>query len=213
MLRSTTYLTAVIASLMLVACAKTGISSDPVAVVADQPSISQPLAIEVFFPYQKPVDQFTQTSTVSNPSDAVRFQLSHFPRESSPRLQVSINGVTVTTGFSVNADQLIFQPQPAPNAKITVSYDPENPNDVMTTRALIIPGDIDIQSLRVVLNGVLVRLSDLGLALNNDGNYVFDPAMVLFNFDDPYHVYTSKGLDVLILANEVFPAPPPASNP
>ena len=73
----------------------------------------------------------------------------------------------------------------------------------MATNVMIIPGSIDLQSLRVLLNGVLVKLSDLGLSLNEAGNYVFDPAMLLFNYDDPYNLYNSQGLDVHIFGSIV----------
>lgn len=203
MVVSTTRLTAILASFVLVACAKSGITQDQAVLAAETPVVTQDYSSEAFFPYQKPVDQFTQASLVSNPNDAVRFRLSFYPRENAPRMVVTVNGVTVTSGFTVSSNQLIFQPQPAPNAKITASYDPENPNDVMATNVMIIPGSMDLQSLRVLLNGVLVKLSDLGLSMNEAGNYVFDPSMLLFNYDDPYNLYNSQGLDVRIFGSIV----------
>ena len=201
---STSRLTTILASFVFVACAKSGMTQDPVAMASDAPIVMQAYVSEVFFPYQKPVDQFTQAAFVSNPNDPITLTLSYYPREVAPNMTVTVNGVTVaSTSYTINSNHLILQPQPAPNAKITVTYDVENPNDVMKTNTITIPGSIDLPSLRVSLNGVLVQLSDLRLAMDAGGNYIFDPAKLLFNYDNPYNIYASRGVDVQINGNVV----------
>lgn len=201
---STSSLTTILASFVFVACAKPGMTQDQVAMASDAPIVMQAYTSEVFFPYQKPVDQFTQGTFVSNPNDPVTLTLSYYPREVAPNMTVTVNGVSVaSTSYTINSNHLILQTQPAPNAKITVTYDVENPNDVMKTNAIIIPGSIDLPSLRVSLNGVLVQLSDLRLAMDAGGNYIFDPAKLLFNYDNPYNIYASRGVDVQINGNVV----------
>jgi hypothetical protein len=198
MICSTTRLTLILAVVGLVACAKKGITQDPVASL-DYPSLTQSYSSDLFFPYQQPVDTFTQPALISNPNDAARFHLSYAPRDPNPNLKVTVNGVLTTAGVSLDNQNLVIQPQPPPSAQVVVSYDVQNPNDVMRTQLVLIPVSVDLQTLRVALNQNVVSFNALHLAVDSTGEYyVFDPSMVLFNYDDPYQVYALKGLDVFI---------------
>lgn len=208
MICSTTRLTLILLSVALVACAKQGVSQDPVSSL-DIPSVTKSFSSDIFFPYAPQTDTFTQASLVSNPSDAARFYLTYSPRQNNPNAKVSVNGVQVTSGFTITTGQIVFQPQPAPNAKIIVTYDVENPNDVMQTQPILIPVTMDLQTLRVALNATVVQFSDLHLSVDMTGNYyVFDPSALLFDYDDPYHVYDNKGLDVFVSGDTVSSGSP-----
>jgi hypothetical protein len=203
---STSGLTTLTVSLLLLACAKSGISQDLPVASSGGSALVQDFSSTVDFPYQRPTDEFDQASIIANPNDATRFALRYYPRAYDPRLVVTVNGVLVTSGYSLSSNQLIFQPQPPPLAHITVTYDPENPNDVMTTHRLLIPGSMNLLSLQVLMNGIPVRLTDLRLSLNEQGDYVFDPSLLLFDYDDPYQIYSHQGLHVQVLGQLLEPA-------
>ncbi len=133
-----------------------------------------------------------------------KFRLSKEPRRKLGRIFVKVNGVPLTTGFRVERDELVFQKAPPSKSRIELLYDPEDLRDSFQLSSLVLPADLELNTLRVAFNDVTVGFAELRLSRDSEGRLILDPGSIVFSLEDPYRLFERKGLKIQVFGLRRF---------
>lgn len=106
---------------------------------------------------------------------------------------VKINGVQVTTGFTLNGNDLDFALAPVTGAKIEVSYRYLKLKDSVAVEPIIIDGREDMNSISIFLNSIKASKADLKFERNLDGSWLVTLNDSVFSEEDRFQI-RAKGL-------------------
>jgi len=113
-------------------------------------------------------------------------------------LVVKINGVALTSGFSVINGEIVFLQAPIRGAKIEVEYAYASLIDSLQTKPVVLPAGEDLNRIAVFLNGVKVTGTFVRFEKNLEGQWMLllNPASLAEN--DPFKIRETGSLEVKV---------------
>lgn len=154
------------------------------------------------------IQQIASNFPQGRPQGKSRFRLSREARTQTGDRQVLLNQRLITQGFRLEKRELVFDLPPESNAEVLVRYTPENLRDAFSIQQMILPRELEVSSLSVKLNSQKVSFENLGLSRNSNGDYVLDPASLVFKEGDPFELARRRELRVEIAGEKVRSSSP-----
>lgn len=179
------------------ACGRTEQSSPSQSTTPSKQSELSEFSYQDFIPLVQMSESFVQ---VANGILKTKFALQVRPHTNINFMRVMVNGVVLTEGYSVSSINLVFDVAPVAGAQIAVSYDPENLRESVAVRPLVMPANLDLESIRAGFNDHSLFLEDLRMARNANGEIILDPSALVFDYQDSYQLIHNRGLHLEISA-------------
>lgn len=138
------------------------------------------------------------TQPNGHPEFRKRFFLSRKPRVNSKNFAVKVNGVDWSGARRIDGSDVVLDPAPPAGSHVEVTYDSVSLRDGLKVQALVLPQNLDVNTLTVIYNGRKVSMESLKLSRDVNGNLILDPAFTVYSVDDPYKVVDQRGLRILV---------------
>jgi hypothetical protein len=154
--------------------------------------------------YQVQMASMLSNQPLGHPQYKKIWRLAREAKMQSVNNAVFINGDKLESGYYFEKYNLRFDLAPPDGAKIFITYDPANFRDAVLTKPIVMPADIDLQSVQVKFNDKDMKVEELRLSTDVQGNFVLNPSIFVFTYHDPFLIFKNQGLRIKVFG-EVIP--------